>query len=96
MQPVFSVCPLNWGKVKERCSTFVDPNVKRSVTVSVGLASFERNADAGDKLVKIADARMHEANRRGKNRVYTGDVDLDEADARNAGHGTAHLGIVAG
>lgn len=84
------------SSVEERCSTFSDPNVKRSVTVSVGLASFERDADAGDKLVKIADARMYKAKRRGKNQVYTGDVDLDEADARNAGHGTTHLGIVTG
>ncbi|MHB1325127.1 MAG: GGDEF domain-containing protein [Thermoleophilia bacterium] len=84
------------SSVEERCSTFADPNIRRSVTVSVGLASFERDADAGDKLVKIADARMYEAKRRGKNQVYTGDVDFDEADASNAGHGTAHLGIVAG
>lgn len=84
------------SSVEERCSTFADPNVKRSVTVSVGLATFERDADAGDKLVQIADARMYEAKRRGKNQVYTGDVDLDEAEAHNAGHGTTHLGIVPG
>jgi diguanylate cyclase (GGDEF)-like protein len=85
------------SSVEERCSTFADPNVKRSVTVSVGLASFGADADAGDKLVKIADARMYEAKRRGKNQVYTGDVDLEEAEARDNGHtGNAHLGIVPG
>ncbi|MBI5870474.1 MAG: GGDEF domain-containing protein [Actinobacteria bacterium] len=85
------------SSVEERCSTFADPNVKRSITVSVGLASFGVDADAGDRLVKIADARMYEAKRRGKNQVYTGNVDLEEAEAREKGHsGNANLGIVPG
>jgi diguanylate cyclase (GGDEF)-like protein len=86
------------SSVEERCSTFADPNVKRSITVSVGLASFGVDADAGDKLVKIADARMYEAKRRGKNQVYIGDVDLEEAEVRDQGHGssTSDLGIVPG
>lgn len=85
------------SSVEERCSTFADPNVKRSITVSVGLASFGVDADAGDQLVKIADARMYEAKNRGKNQVYTGDVDLEKAAAREQGHGgNASLGIVPG
>lgn len=64
--------------IEERCSSFSDANIKRSVTVSVGLASFGRDADAGDRLVKIADARMYKAKQLGKNRVYTGDVDLED------------------
>jgi len=86
------------SSVEERCSTFADPNVKRSITVSIGLASFGVDADAGDKLVMIADARMYEAKRRGKNQVYTGHVDLEEAEAREHGHGNEkpNLGIVPG
>ncbi|MDO8736191.1 MAG: GGDEF domain-containing protein [Thermoleophilia bacterium] len=84
------------SSIEERCSTFADPNVKRSVTVSIGLSSFGIDAEAGDKLVKIADARMYEAKRRGKNQVYTGDVDLEEAEARQQGHGKPNLGIVPG
>lgn len=82
--------------VEERCSTFADANIKKSVTVSVGLASFGVDADAGDKLVKIADARMYEAKRRGKNQVYTGDVDLEKSDLRQRERNTGHLGIAPG
>ena len=82
--------------VEERCSTFADPNVKRSITVSVGLASFGRDAEAGDRLVNIADARMYEAKRRGKNQVYTGEVDLEESEAVQHEHGGGHLGIAPG
>ncbi len=84
------------SSVEERCSTFADSSIKRSITVSVGLATFGHDADAGDKLVKIADARMYEAKRRGKNQVYTGDVDMDEAAAReeHMGH-PGHLGMAA-
>jgi len=60
--------------VEEHCSTFADANMKRSVTVSIGLASFDRDADSAEKLVNIADARMYEAKRRGKNQVFTGDI----------------------
>ncbi|MHB8792217.1 MAG: GGDEF domain-containing protein [Thermoleophilia bacterium] len=85
------------SSVEERCSTFADPNVKRSITVSVGLASFGVDSDAGDRLVKIADARMYEAKRRGKNQVYTGDVVLDDDNALEEGlGGSVNLGIVPG
>ena len=66
------------ASIEERCSTFSDTNIKRNVTVSVGLATFGRDADAGDRLVRIADARMYKAKQLGKNQVYTGDVDLDD------------------
>ncbi len=66
------------ASIEERCSTFSDPNIKRNVTVSVGLATFGRDADAGDRLVRIADARMYKAKQLGKNQVYTGDVDLND------------------
>ncbi|MCL4473484.1 MAG: GGDEF domain-containing protein [Actinobacteria bacterium] len=84
------------SSVEERCSTFADASVKRSITVSVGLATFGVDADAGDKLVKIADARMYEAKRRGKNQVYTGDVDLGESDSPARERSTGHLGIAPG
>ena len=43
------------ANVEERCSTFADTNIKRSVPVSVGLSCFERVAAAGDKLAPITD-----------------------------------------
>lgn len=64
--------------IEERCSSFSDPIIRKSVTVSVGLATYGRDADAGDKLVRIADARMYRAKQLGKNQIYTGNVDLDE------------------
>lgn len=66
------------ASIEERCSTFADPNIKRSITVSIGLSSFGRDAKTADKLVEIADARMYEAKKLGKNQVYTGDVDLSQ------------------
>lgn len=81
------------SSIEARCSTFADPNMKRSVTVSVGLATFEHDADAGDKLIKIADARMYEAKKRGKNQVYTGDVDVSDEGLKEH-HEMHHLGEV--
>lgn len=82
------------SSIEERCSTFADPNVKRSVTVCVGIATFGHDADSGDKLVQIADARMYQAKKRGKNQVYTGDVDLENdemAQYHKAHHGALGL-----
>jgi len=71
--------------------------MKKSVTVSIGLATFGRDADSAEKLVKIADARMYEAKRRGKNQVFTGDVSEPvPAPAPNAAIDTGKLGISAG
>jgi diguanylate cyclase (GGDEF)-like protein len=69
------------SSIEERCSTFSDANIKRNITVSIGLATFGRDADAGDKLVRIADARMYKAKELGKNQVYTGEVDLSSFDS---------------
>ncbi len=69
------------ASIEERCSTLADPNIRRDITVSVGLASFGRDADSGDKLIRIADARMYQAKKLGKNQVYTGEVDLDSAES---------------
>ena len=60
--------------IAERCSMLADPQIKRDVSVSIGIASYGYDANEADKLVKIADARMYMAKSRGKNRVYTGDV----------------------
>jgi diguanylate cyclase (GGDEF)-like protein len=84
------------SSVEERCSTFSDANIKRSITVSIGLASFGRDTEAANQLVRIADARMYEAKRRGKNQVYTGDVDLDNIDTLPSLHETNHLDMAAG
>lgn len=64
------------ASVEERCSTFADPSMKRNVTVSVGLATFGRDSESADKLVQIADSRMYMAKSRGKNQVYTGNVEI--------------------
>lgn len=59
--------------IKMGCSTFTDPKLKTSLTTSIGLASYGRDADSDSELMEIAEARMHEAEKRGKNRVYIGD-----------------------
>ncbi|MFA6001372.1 MAG: GGDEF domain-containing protein [Thermoleophilia bacterium] len=82
------------SSIEERCSTFADPNIRRSVTVCVGIATFGHDADSGDKLVQIADARMYQAKKRGKNQVYTGDVELESEEMEqynNAHHGSLGL-----
>jgi diguanylate cyclase (GGDEF)-like protein len=66
--------------IAERCSTMSDPNIKRNVTVSIGLATYDRDATEADKLLKIADSRMYMAKSRRKYQLYTGDVELFEAD----------------
>lgn len=75
------VCERLRSSIEEHCSTFGDPNIKRNVTVSIGLASFGRDAESADKLVQISDARMYVAKSRGKNQVYTGKVHIDESAA---------------
>jgi len=78
--------------IEERCSTFADSNIRRNVTVSIGLATFGRDGEAADRLVQIADARMYRAKSRGKNQVYTGDVEIateessqvDQAERRSS------------
>jgi len=85
------------SSVEERCSTFADSNIKRSMTVSIGIATFGRDGDNGDLLVKIADARMYEAKRRGKNQVYTGNVDLDDVGVElGSRHDVGDYGMTAG
>jgi diguanylate cyclase (GGDEF)-like protein len=66
--------------IADRCSMLNDPMIKRDVTVSIGIASFGTDSTEADKLVKIADSRMYMAKARGKNQVYTGEVELDLAD----------------
>ena len=60
----------------DRCSAFADKRIKRSVTVSVGVASLGADGDTAEGLVKVADARMYEAKKLGKNQVFTGPVDV--------------------
>jgi len=60
--------------IAERCSILADPQIKRDVTVSIGIASYGHDATEADKLVKIADSRMYMAKSRGKNQVYTGEL----------------------
>ena len=58
--------------VEDLCSAFADDHIERSVTASVGVATLGRDADVAEKLVTIADERMYEAKKRGKNRVFAG------------------------
>jgi diguanylate cyclase (GGDEF)-like protein len=62
--------------IVDRCSKLADPRILRDITVSIGIASYGHDATEADKLVKIADSRMYMAKSRGKNQVYTGDVEM--------------------
>ncbi len=83
--------------IEQRCSTFADRLIRRSITVSIGLATFGRDSNSADKLVQIADARMYRAKAMGKNLVYIGDVDLEEKTPHEAIIRTAHqaTGMIA-
>jgi len=58
--------------IEDTCSDFADKRIKRSITVSMGTSTLGIEADSPEKLVKVADARMYEAKKRGKNRVFSG------------------------
>lgn len=66
--------------ISERCSALADPQIKRDVTVSIGIAAYGHDATEADKLVKIADSRMYMAKSQGKNRVYTGEINNESID----------------
>jgi diguanylate cyclase (GGDEF)-like protein len=59
--------------IEDSCSNFADKNIKRGITVSIGTAMLGADgADSAEKLVKVADARMYEAKKKGKNQVFSG------------------------
>jgi diguanylate cyclase (GGDEF)-like protein/PAS domain S-box-containing protein len=58
--------------IEDLCSSFADDRIKRNVTASVGVATLGRDAESAEQLVSIADARMYEAKKLGKNRVFAG------------------------
>jgi len=58
--------------IEDKCSDFADRRIKRGITVSIGVATLGLEVDSPEKLVKVADAHMYEAKRRGKNRVFSG------------------------
>jgi diguanylate cyclase (GGDEF)-like protein/PAS domain S-box-containing protein len=58
--------------VEDLCSTFAEQRMKRSVTVSVGVATLGPDGENAEKLVNTADARMYEAKKLGKNQVFVG------------------------
>ena len=43
----------------------------KSLTVSIGVASFPENAKIKDELITAADNALYEAKRKGKNRTWT-------------------------
>jgi len=49
--------------------SFTDAGVERSVTVSIGVATFDGQTEEGRGLVERADEALYEAKRAGKNRV---------------------------
>jgi diguanylate cyclase (GGDEF)-like protein len=58
--------------IEDTCSDFADKHIKRGITVSIGTSTLGLDADSPEKLVNIADTRMYEAKKRGKNRVFSG------------------------
>lgn len=60
--------------VETNCSPQADERIKRSVTVSVGVATLGDDASTSGALVNIADTRMYNAKRLGKNRVAVGET----------------------
>jgi len=70
--------------VEELCSTDNDERIKRSVTASVGVASLGADAKTAEKLVNVADTRMYEAKRLGKNRVSVGKASASQRSTRRA------------
>ncbi|MHB8859815.1 MAG: sensor domain-containing diguanylate cyclase [Thermoleophilia bacterium] len=69
--------------IEDRCSSFADPRIKGNITVSVGLATLGDDAKSAERLVRVADARMYEAKKRGKNQVFAGEVDPDDSIHHN-------------
>ena len=70
--------------MEELCSTDNDERIKRSVTASVGVASLGADAKTAGKLVNVADTRMYEAKRLGKNRVSAGKASASQRPTRRA------------
>lgn len=58
--------------VEKKCTPDSDPELKRPITVSVGVATWLEDVQTSRQLVEVADQRMYEAKRRGKNQVYAG------------------------
>jgi diguanylate cyclase (GGDEF)-like protein len=57
-------------EVAERLRTGVrDAGIEPAVTVSIGVASYPRDASDGDELVRLADEALYASKRAGRNRV---------------------------
>jgi diguanylate cyclase (GGDEF)-like protein/PAS domain S-box-containing protein len=70
--------------VEDFCSSFADGRIRRSVTASVGISTFGRDADVAERLVNIADARMYEAKKLGKNQVFAGEPQVSGQEGPGA------------
>ena len=70
--------------VEQLCSMDNDERIKRDVTASVGVASLGMDAKTAEKLVNVADKRMYEAKRLGKNRVSVGEASAAQRPTRRA------------
>ena len=60
--------------VETSCNPRADARIRRAVTVSVGVATLGDDATSSGALVNVADSRMYNAKRLGKNRVAVGEA----------------------
>jgi diguanylate cyclase (GGDEF)-like protein len=86
----FSIAERVRRTIEDSCSAFADHRIKAGITVSIGLATFGLDADSGERLVNVADRRMYEAKRLGKNQVYAGPVTARSSCSRGASSGDEH------
>jgi len=79
------VCREGTRKAAERLRSIVEetkfevPGETLSVTISLGIATFREDGSEIDTLIKIADARLYEAKRSGKNKVFIGNPQPQDA-----------------
>lgn len=67
-------------KLREAIGSIVHPGLERSVTVSIGVATFPADGDSPDTLLHSADQALYEAKHAGRNRVRTVEqIDPDPA-----------------
>ncbi len=69
------------ASVEMSCSPLVDQRIRRSIMVSVGTATLGAQVATAQELVKVADGRMYDAKRRGKNRISVSEVSAPSTSA---------------
>lgn len=69
-QPAVLVAERIRQAVESHSRRHLPENITQGVTVSVGVASFPRDGDTAETLLKMADEIMYRAKKEGKNKVY--------------------------